>query len=127
MNKKPQLGRYLTFTISKDKSLLDILDSVEEEKINSNGTNYANDIITKKFNKSTCKCCGKIILNKFIEEHQVKCFQNKIEELVIKLKLKEENVKHEIRIKGLEILIERNNEKWNKIYSINNKYGDKRI
>jgi hypothetical protein len=116
MIKKPQLNRYHTYiTLSlkslKENNLLDILDSVEE---------YPEDPVYKTYNKNTCKCCGKVIL-KFFEEHQTKCFQNKIENLQIQLKLKEEEIKHSIHIKGLELLIERNNEKWNKLYNPINK------
>jgi hypothetical protein len=107
---KPKLNKYLSFTISNDKNLLDMLDSVQEIKEISK---ISND---KIFLKNKCKCCCKIIMNKFTEEHQVKCFQDKIEDLNIKLKLKEEEVKHNIHIKGLEILIEENNKKWNKLY-----------
>lgn len=103
---KPVLKKCLTFNLDnleKDKSFLAILDSVEETTL------------SKNFNKNTCKCCGKVVI-KFLEEHQIKCFQNKIDDLVIKLKLQEEDIKHQIRIKGLEYLIEYNNEKWNKLY-----------
>ncbi len=109
---KPKLNKYLTFSISKEKSLLDILDSVEESK----------DIDIKD-SKKICKCCGKFVV-KFLEEHQIKCFENKIEDLTTKLKLQRENIMHEIHIKGLELLIERNNQKWNKIYKIN---GNQRV
>lgn len=107
---KPKLNKYISFSVSDDKSLLDILDSVEEIK------EIRNDIkdIQKK---NICKCCNKYI-TKFLEEHQVKCFQNKIEDIKIEMKLLRENVLHEIRIKGLEILIQKNNEKWKKIYKI---------
>lgn len=112
---KPRLTKCISLTISKGKSLLDILDSVEEEDIKD----------TNK--KNICKCCNKYIANiKTLEEHQVKCFQNKIKELNttierfnIKTKLLEENIKHEIRIRGIELLIERNDNKWNKIYNLN--------
>jgi hypothetical protein len=115
MNKnKPKLVKSSTFSISdfknKNKSLLDILDDVEEtESIDFRDESH--------LDKKKCKCCQKIIINK-IEQHQTKCFQNKIEDLNIKLKLLREDIKHEIHIKGLELLIDRNNEKWNKIMCV---------
>lgn len=115
MNKsKIKLNRSSTFSISSisNLNLLDVLDGVEEtEHIEFKESNLE---------KKKCKCCQKIILNK-IEQHQIKCFQDKIEDLMIKLKFLKEDIKHEIRIKGLEILIDRNNEKWNKIMRIGNK------
>jgi hypothetical protein len=120
----PKLNKYISIDISKDKSFLDILDSVEELK--------EDEIkITKDTKK--CKCCNKFIVNnivknivKNIEDHQTMCFQKKIKELenkvnnlelMIKLREKEivDETKHSIRIKGLELLIERNNQKWNKV------------
>ena len=120
---KPKLNKYLSFSISNDKSLLEILDSVEE----TNGDiRDIRDIRETKDAKNIkkCKCCDKYIV-KFLEEHQAKCFQNKIlsmtktiEESTTKMKLLKENIKHDIKIKGMEFLIQRNEEKWNKIYKL---------
>ena len=98
-----KINRSLTFNISTEKSLLDLLDSVEEDT-----PSYAT------YNNKVCECCKKVILkNKDI--HQIKCFKDKIQELEVQLKLQKDNIKHEIHISGLELLIERNNEKWNRI------------
>lgn len=113
MYKNPKLNKCLSLTISKDKSFLEILDSVEETKEDEIKTSY------KK-----CKCCSKFIVTN-IEIHQAVCFQKKIKaleeqinNLEINMKLREEQIKHDIHIRGLELLINRNNEKWNKIYNI---------
>jgi hypothetical protein len=107
----PKLNKYISLSISKDKSFLEILDSVEELK-----GDIRNNI--KKDNK--CKSCDKFIV-KNLEEHQITCFQKKIKELEnhinnleLKMKEREYEIRHEIHVKGLELLIERNNEKWNK-------------
>ena len=133
-NKNPlkKCKTYLSYScdsyedLKNSKSLLDILDSVEEH-INYNENIENNEKNNKNENKNKCKCCNKVILNHKLESHQVYCFQNKISELESKI----ENLKsqinitrettrdlvaHEIRIKGIELLIERNNEKWNKLY-----------
>jgi len=119
---KPKINKCISLTISKDKSLLDILDSVEDVE-----EHISKDYINKN---NICKCCNKYIANiKTLGEHQIKCFQNKInqlnktiEELNIQMSLLrenvKENVKHDIRIKGIELLLERNNDKWNKIYNL---------
>lgn len=107
---KPKIGKCLSFSVSNDKSLLDILDSVEE--IKDDKTLIDNN----RINNNKCKCCDKVIFNKtLLDEHQVKCFQNKILSMSIQMNLMRENIKHEIHIKGLEILIERNNKKWNSL------------
>lgn len=103
----------LSLSISKDKSFLEILDSVQE-------TNDEEEIKTDSKNKK-CKICSKYIVTNF-DAHQKGCFlkkikslEEKINNLEITMKLKEEQIKHDIHIKGLELLIERNNEKWNKL------------
>ncbi len=114
MNKKPILKKSLTFSISdisnipNNKNLLSILDELEEEEDNSY-ISYIKNI------KNKCKCCNLIILNHKIEDHQISCFQKKIETLKIQMSLIKENVAHELHIKGIELLIQRNNEKWNKL------------
>ena len=103
----------LSLSISKDKSLLEILDSVHETK---------DEEIKIEYNKNKkCKICNKYIVTNF-DNHQIGCFlkkikalEEKINNLEITIKLKEEQIKHDIHIKGLELLIERNNEKWNKL------------
>lgn len=112
---KPKLNKYISLSISKDKSFLEILDSVEEIGSKDEIKNDVRD--TKK----TCKCCEKFIV-KDIEGHQLICFQKKIKalqnhilNLEINTKLKEEEIKHDIHIRGIELLIERNNEKWDKL------------
>ena len=149
LNEKPKIGKCLSFSISNDKSFLDILDSVEE--IDKNGTLLENS----RLNNNKCNCCDRVIFNKvLLDEHQPKCFQKKvssmtreissmtreissmtreissmtreissmnetIEELSdkknIKINIMREDIRHEMHIKGLEFLIERNNEKWNRI------------
>jgi len=105
---KPKIGKCLSFNVSSDKSLLDILDSVEEIKYDTKDTRF-----------SKCKCCDKVIFNKeLLSEHQAKCFQNKIDKLNTKMSLMREDIKHEIRIRGLELLIERNKEKFNRIMNV---------
>ena len=121
LKKSKTFMSYVSYDVTKD-SLLDILDSVEEHKENiENNLNK---------NKNKCKCCDKVILNHKLEQHQLSCFQNKIstmsseienlkrqiEYMKENIKENEENlknkIKHDIHIKGLELLIERNNEKW---------------
>jgi hypothetical protein len=104
----------LSLSISKDKSFLEILDSVQETKDDEIKTEY-NDKNKK------CKICSKYVVTNF-DTHQTSCFLKKIKALEekiiyleITMKLKEEQIKHDIHIKGLELLIERNNEKWNKL------------
>ena len=122
LKKSKTFMSYMSYDVTKD-SLLDILDSVEEHKEN----------IYIKDNNNKCKCCDKIILNHKLEQHQVSCFQNKISTMsseienlkrqieYMKENIKENeenlknNIKHDIHIKGLELLIERNNEKWKRI------------
>ena len=109
----------MSFTISNEKSLLDILDSVEEIR----DVRESKENIDKK-----CKCCNKVITYK-LEDHQIICFQKKVKELseqIDELKnyinnMREnmiDKIRHEIHIKGLELWIERNNEKWNKLNGI---------
>ena len=112
MYKTHKLNKCLSLSISKDKSFLEILDSVQEVKEDEIKTNYTNK----------CKCCTKFIVTNF-DNHQTICFQKKIKaledqinNLEIRMKLREEEIKHDIHIKGLEILVGRNNEKWNKLY-----------
>jgi hypothetical protein len=112
MYKTPKLNKCLSLSVSKDKTLLEILDSVQETKEEEINTNYSNK----------CKCCDKVIV-KNINNHQILCFQTKIKNLEdkinnfeIRLKLRDEQIKHDLRIRGLELLIERNNNKWNKLY-----------
>jgi len=112
-NSNPKLKKSLSLSISKDKSLLDILDSVQEIKEDDIKTNYINYI---KNNKK-CNCCSKFIFTN-IEDHQTICFQKKIKDMEEQLKLREEKIKHDIHIRGLELLIERNNEKWIRLYKI---------
>lgn len=136
MNKKQPLKKcktYLSYSsISNDArrgledlSFLDILDSVEEHNIDNIDNIHNIHNIDKKSNNK-CKCCNKVILNHKLESHQVSCFQNriselehKIEELKSQINITRETtrdlVSHEIRIRGIELLIERNNQKWNKI------------
>ena len=118
MHKTPKLNKCLSLTISKDKSFLEILDSVQETK----DEDEIKTTFTEYKNNKKCKSCDKFIVTN-IENHQVLCFQKKIKSLEeeinkfeIRMKLKEEQIKHDIHIKGLELLIERNNEKWNKLY-----------
>lgn len=117
LKKSKTFMSYVSYDV-KD-SLLDILDSLEEHKEN----------IENNLNKNKCKCCDKVILNHKLEQHQLSCFQKKIsimsseienlKKQIEYMKENEENVKnnikHDIHIKGLEILIERNNEKWEKV------------
>ena len=117
----PKLNKYLSLSISKEKSFLEILDSVEELKGD----------IRNNIKKDNCKSCNKFIV-KNIEEHQITCFQKKIKDLEnninnleLKLKQQEQEIKHKIHIKGLEFLIERNNEKWNKYNNKNNNKNNK--
>jgi len=124
---KPKLNKYISFTISKEKSLLEILDSVEETK-DIRDVKDIRDIRDKKDirdirDKNICKCCSKYII-KYLEEHQIKCFQNKISILLKKIEelnrqtdLLKETLMHDIKIKGLELVLQRNEEKWNKIYN----------
>jgi hypothetical protein len=112
MYKTQKLNKCLSLTISKDKSFLEILDSFKETKEEEIKTNYTNK----------CKCCTKFILTN-TENHQTICFQKKIKKLEeqinnleIRMKLREDQIKHDIHIKGIELLIERNDKKWNKLY-----------
>lgn len=108
----------IPFTNSKNKNLLDILDDIiiEESKNNK-----------EKDNKyKICKSCDKIIYNKSIfESHQEKCFIERIEDLKktietqeLKLKQQREDILHELRVKYFELIIEYNNNKYNKLKSI---------
>ena len=114
---KPSLQKSKTYiTYEYNKSLLDMLDSVTEHIDTEN-------ISKNNQNNNKCKCCEKIIMNNKLEGHQTSCFQNKItlmnsqiENLKIQMNSIRENIKHEMHVKGIEILISRNNEKWNKIY-----------
>ena len=117
---KPSLKKnktYFSYEDIKDKSLLDILDSLEEHTTNK-----------EEHKKDKCKCCNKVILNHKLQDHQIYCFQNKIKELsstieilkseiVITRDNTKDIVTHGLRIKIFEFLIDRNNEKWNKIYN----------
>lgn len=121
----------IPFSNSKNKNLLDILDDIiiEESKNNKNNKNHKNDKDNKdnKDNKyKICKSCDKIIYNKNIfDNHQEKCFTERIEDLKktietqeIKLKNQREDILHELRVKYFELIIEHNNNKWNKLKSV---------
>lgn len=107
----------IPFSNSKNKNLLDILDDIiiEESKNKEKDNKY-----------KICKSCDKIIYNKSIfDSHQEKCFIEKIEDLKkiierqeLKLKYQREDILHELRVKYLELIIEHNNNKWNKLKSI---------
>jgi hypothetical protein len=107
-NLNPKLNRSLSLSIDKNKSFLEILDSVQEIK-------EEEEIKTKYINAKKCKSCDKLIVTN-IDNHQIKCFQKKIKDLEEQLKLKEDQIKHDIHIKGLELLIDRNNKKWETLY-----------
>ncbi len=93
-------------------NMLDLLDDVE---IDLNNLKVLN-IEEKKF---ICKICNKILFNKKLyENHKDFCYEKKIEELNLKYKNQKEEIIHDLRIKFLEMLIEHNNNKWNKINNI---------
>ena len=111
----------IPFSNSKNKNLLDILDDIIIEE--SKNKNKDKD----KDNKyKICKSCDKIIYNKSIfDNHQEKCFIERIENLKktietqeLKLKEQREDILHELRVKYFELIIEHNNNKWNKLKSI---------
>jgi hypothetical protein len=110
----------IPFSNSKNKNLLDILDDIIIEESKNNKIKNKND----KY--KICKSCDKIIYNKNIfDNHQEKCFTDQIEDLKktietqeLKLKQQREDILHELRIKYLLLLIENNNNKYNKLKTI---------
>jgi hypothetical protein len=121
----------ISFPNSKNKNLLDILDDIIVDECKQNkDKNDKNKNDKNDKNCKICKSCDKIIYNKNIFDiHQEKCFLDKIEDLInqinvlkktiesqdLNLKTQREDILHELRVKYLELMIENNNNKWNKL------------
>jgi hypothetical protein len=98
-------------SLPKNISMLDILDDIDDISIENK--------ITKKF---ICKLCDKILYNKNLyESHKDSCYQKKIDDLnqeLFKYKNQKDDIIHDLRIKYAEYLIQKNNDKWNKLFKI---------
>jgi hypothetical protein len=102
----------------KNKNLLDILDDIIIDETKQKDKNYKS-----KIQSTICKSCDKIIYNKTtFDDHQSQCFIKKIHELTIEIdnlkntiENQKEDILHELRVKYLELIIENNNNKWNKL------------